>query len=43
MRTTSLKFYDFELAAIDSAVEKEGVSHSAFIRMACGNEFVALV
>lgn len=42
MKTTSLKFYDFELAAIDSAAKKEGISRSAFIRRACGNELVAL-
>ena len=42
MRTTSLKFYDFELAAIDAAARKEGISRSAFIRRACGNELVAL-
>ena len=42
MRTTSLKFYDFELAAIDSAAKKEGISRSAFIRRACNNELVAL-
>ena len=42
MRTTSLKFYDFELAAIDAAAKKEGISRSAFIRRACGNELVAL-
>ena len=42
MRTTSLKFYDFELAAIDAAAQKEGLSRSAFIRRACNNEVVAL-
>lgn len=42
MRTTSLKFYDFELAAIDAAAKKEGISRSAFIRRACSNELVAL-
>ena len=42
MKTTSLKFYDFELAAIDEAAKKEGISRSAFIRRACGNELVAL-
>ena len=42
MRTTSIKFYDFELAAIDAAAKKEGISRSAFIRRACGNELVAL-
>ena len=42
MRTTSLKFYDFELAAVDAAAKKEGISRSAFIRRACGNELVAL-
>ena len=42
MKTTSLKFYDFELAAIDAAAKKEGISRSAFIRRACGNELVAL-
>ena len=42
MKTTSLKFYDFELAAIDNAAKKEGISRSAFIRRACGNELVSL-
>ena len=42
MKTTSLKFYDSELAAIDAAAKKEGVSRSAFVRRACGNELVAL-
>ena len=41
MKTTSLKFYDFELAAIDAAAKREGVSRSAFIRRVCGNELVA--
>lgn len=42
MKTASLKFYDFELAAIDSAAKREGISRSAFIRRACDNELVAL-
>ncbi len=42
MKTTSLKFFDFELAAIDSAAKREGISRSAFIRRACDNELVAL-
>ena len=42
MKTTSLKFYDFELAAIDSAAKREGITRSAFIRRACSNELVAL-
>lgn len=42
MKTTSLKFYDFELAAIDAAAAKEGISRSAFIRRACDNEVVAV-
>ena len=42
MKTTSLKFYDYELAAIDAAAKKEGISRSAFIRRACDNELVAL-
>ena len=41
MKTTSLKFYDFELAAIDAAAKREGISRSAFIRRACSNELVA--
>ena len=42
MKTTSLEFYDFELAAIDVAAKKDGISRSAFIRRACSNELVAL-
>ena len=42
MKTTSLKFFDFELAAIDAAAKREGISRSAFIRRACENELVAL-
>ena len=42
MKTTSLKFYDFELAAIDAAAKREGISRSAFVRRACDNELVAL-
>ena len=34
-------FHDFELVAIDAAAKREGVSRSAFIRRACGNELVA--
>ena len=42
MKTTSLKFFDFELEAIDRAAKKEGISRSAFIRRACDNELVAI-
>ena len=42
MKTTSVKFYDFELAAIDAAAKREGLSRSAFIRRACDNELVAI-
>ena len=42
MKTTSLKLYDFELAAIDAAAKREGISRSAFIRRACDNEHIAL-
>lgn len=42
MTTASLQFYDFELAAIDAAANREGISRSAFVRRACGNELVAL-
>lgn len=41
-KTVSTKFYDFELAAIDRAAKKEGISRSAFIRRACDNELIAL-
>ena len=42
IKTTSVKLFDFELAAIDRAAEREGISRSAFIRRACDNELVAL-
>lgn len=42
MKTTSFKLFDFELAAIDRAAKKEGISRSAFIRRACENELVAM-
>ena len=42
MKTSSVKFFDFELAAIDKAAQKEGISRSAFIRRACDNELVSL-
>ena len=42
MRSSSVKFFDFELAAIDRAAEREGISRSAFIRRACDNELVSL-
>lgn len=41
-KTGSVKFFDFELAAIDKAAAKEGISRSAFIRRACDNELIAL-
>lgn len=41
MKTTSLKLYDFQLAAIDRAAEKEGLSRSEFVRRAIDNELVA--
>lgn len=42
MVTSSVKFYDFELKAIDAAAQKLGLSRSAFIRRACDNEVVSL-
>ena len=42
MKTSSVKFFDFELAAIDRAAKKEGISRSAFIRRACDNELISL-
>ncbi len=42
MKTSSVKFFDFELAAIDKAAKKEGISRSAFIRRACDNELISL-
>ncbi len=42
MKTSTVKFYDFELAAIDSAAKREGISRSAFIRRACENELIAI-
>lgn len=41
-KTTSIKLYDFELAAIDRAAKSQGVSRSAFIRRAIDNELVAM-
>lgn len=41
MKTASFKLFEFELAAIDRAAKKEGISRSAFIRRACDNELVA--
>ena len=41
MRTSSVKFYDFELAAIDRAAKSQGISRSEFIRRACANELLA--
>lgn len=41
MKTSSVKFYDFELAAIDRAAKSEGISRSEFIRRACANELLA--
>lgn len=41
MKTASFKLFDFELAAIDRAAAKEGISRSAFIRRACDNEVIA--
>ena len=40
MKTSSVKFFDYELAAIDRAAKKEGISRSAFIRRACDNELM---
>lgn len=42
MRASTVKFFDFELAAIDRAAKEEGISRSAFIRRACSNELMAL-
>ena len=42
MKTTSLKLFDFELAAIDRAAKSCGMSRSAFIRRVIDNELVAM-
>ncbi len=42
MRTVSVKLFDFEIAAVDRAAKKEGISRSAFIRRACDNELISL-
>ena len=42
MKTAAFRLYDFELAAIDRAAAREGISRSAFIRRACDNELVAM-
>lgn len=42
MRTTSLKFSETELTAIDNAAKRLGLTRSAFIRRACDNEIMAI-
>lgn len=42
MRSTSLKLYDYELAAIDRAAKTRGMSRSAFIRKAISDELVEM-
>lgn len=42
MKASSIKFFDFELAAIDRAAKAEGITRSAFIRRACENELAAM-
>lgn len=42
MKTTSLKLFDFELAAIDRAAKSRGMSRSAFIRRAIDEELMAM-
>ena len=42
MKASTVKFFDFELAAIDRAAKKAGISRSAFIRRACDNELIAM-
>lgn len=41
MKASTVKFFDFELAAIDAAAKREGISRSTFIRRACDNELIA--
>lgn len=41
-RPISITFYDYEIAAIDSAAAREGISRSAWVRRACNNELVSL-
>lgn len=40
--TTSLKFSETELTAIDNAAKRLGLTRSAFIRRACDNEIMAI-
>lgn len=40
MKTSTVKFYDFELAAIDSAAKREGISRPFLIRRACDSELI---
>lgn len=42
MKTTSLKFSETELTAIDNAARRLGLTRSAFIRRACDNEILAI-
>lgn len=42
LRQTTVKLYDFEIAAIDRAAQLEGISRSEFIRRSIDNELVAL-
>ena len=42
LRLATLEFFDYELAAIDSAAEREGITRSAFVRRACGKELAAI-
>lgn len=41
LKTSSVKFYESELKAIDMAARKAGISRSAFIRRACENELAS--
>lgn len=42
LKTTSIKLFDFELAAIDRAAKSRGMSRSAFIRKVIDNELAAM-
>lgn len=43
MKASSVKFFDFELLAIDRAAKKLGITRSEFIRRSCDNEIASLV
>lgn len=42
LRSTSVKFYDHELRALDALAAREGISRSALIRRAVDRELIAL-